>query len=315
MPSSMPELRDAEILRSVIDCLQAGVYVVDRERRIILWNSGAEKITGYMRHDVVGRASRDNILQNCNDTSCSLCGAICPLTEAIHEGHSRDAQIYLRHKAGYRVPVHLRVVPIRDARGSIIGAVESFEEQTALDELSLRPGSLAAHGCLDVLTGVANHAFTQSHLRENLAFFQEYQLPFGAFLIHANDLPKLKSTYGREAVDVMLHVVAQTVKHTIRPDGFLGRWTDDDFLAILTNCGPADLERTASSVQTIVGSSGIQWWDDMLSVTVSVNATLVQAGDNMESILKRIGAAQERTPDKKSAAAAGSGAVRKEPEN
>ncbi|HUK25167.1 MAG TPA: diguanylate cyclase, partial [Terriglobales bacterium] len=281
------ELRDPEVLRGVLDSLQIGVYVVDRERRIVLWNAGAEKITGYMRHDVVGRVSRENILANCNDGSCILCGAVCPLTEVIHEGHPREAQIYLRHKAGHRVPVHLRVVPVRDQRGLIVGAAQSFEEQGPIAELGIRPGNLAAHGCLDLPTGVPNHAFTQSHLRENLNFFNEYHLPFGVLLIRVNDLQQLRASHGREAVDVMLHVVAQTMKHTLRPDGFLGRWAEDSFLAIVTNGNRSDLERAAVSVEKIVGCSGIQWWDDLLSVTVSVGQTMVQSGDTLEVLVER----------------------------
>jgi PAS domain S-box-containing protein/diguanylate cyclase (GGDEF)-like protein len=306
----MPELRDPEILRSVIDSLPIGIYVVDRERRIVLWNSGAERISGYMRHDVVGRASRENILGNCNDANCILCGAACPLTEAIHEGRPRDAQIYLRHKSGYRVPVHLRVVPIRDARGSITGAAQSFQEQTALNEAGLRPQNLAAHGCLDVATGVPNHAFTQSHLRENLAFFHEYHLPFGILLIRVNGLATLKATHGREALDVMLHVVAQTMKHTLRPDGFLGRWDEHEFLAIVTNSGPAELERAAQSVETIVSSSGIQWWDDLLSVTVFVARTMVQDGDTLESMLARVRPSPDAPPGEPAGASLQSGPER-----
>jgi diguanylate cyclase (GGDEF)-like protein/PAS domain S-box-containing protein len=301
------ELRDPEMLRTVLDSLQTGVYVIDRSRRIVLWNTGAERITGYMRHDVVGRKSRESILANCDDMSCVLCGAVCPLTEAIHEGQPREAQIYLRHKAGHRVPVRFRVVPIRDERGLIIGAAETFEEQGPLAELGIHPANLAAHGCLDMPTGVSNHAFTQSHLRENLTFFHEYHLPFGILLIHVNNLLQLKTTHGREAVDVMLHVVAQTMKHTLRPDGFLGRWADDEFLAILTNGSPSDLERSAQSVQKIVGSSGIQWWDDLLSVTVSVGQAMVQLADTPETLLQRVQLSLQQSAPKGSAAAAGGG--------
>jgi diguanylate cyclase (GGDEF)-like protein/PAS domain S-box-containing protein len=302
------EIRDPELLRVVLDSLQTGVYVVDRERRIVLWNSGAELISGYMRHDVVGRMSRENILVNCNDVGCALCGVVCPLTEAIHEGHPREAQIYLRHKAGHRVPVHLRVVPIRDDHGSVIGAAESFEEQGPLAELGIYPGNLAAHGCLDLPTGVPNHAFTQSHLRENLNFFNEYHLPFGVLMIHVNGLRHLRTTHGREAIEVMLHVVAQTMKHTLRPDGFLGRWSEDAFLAILTNGSRAELERAAQSLQKIVGSSGIQWWDDLLSVTISVGTTMVQAGDTMDALLERVQHSLDEARPQSSTAAAGADA-------
>src|SRR6267154_2296966 len=63
----MPELNDPEIYQSVLDSLETGVYIVDRNRRIRFWNEGAEKITGYLRQDVVGRFLRDHLLTTGND--------------------------------------------------------------------------------------------------------------------------------------------------------------------------------------------------------------------------------------------------------
>ncbi len=35
-----------DLYRTVLENLPTGVYVVDRERRILFWNDGAEQITG-----------------------------------------------------------------------------------------------------------------------------------------------------------------------------------------------------------------------------------------------------------------------------
>ena len=101
-------------------------------------------------------------------------------------------------------------------------------------------------------TGVPNHAFTQSHLRENLAFFEEYHLAVRHPSHSGQGLDELKATHGREAVDVMLHVVAQTMKHTLRPDGFLGRWGERSVSGNRHQLRTAELERAAQNVQKIV---------------------------------------------------------------
>jgi two-component system, cell cycle response regulator len=54
-----PEFDSPEIFHVVLESLQTGVYFVDRNRRTLFWNEGAEKITGYLRHDGVGRFCRD----------------------------------------------------------------------------------------------------------------------------------------------------------------------------------------------------------------------------------------------------------------
>lgn len=283
----MTETLGAEIFRSVLDKLAIGVCLVNRSRQILFWNEGAEAITGYMRYEVIGRLSRDNILVQCNDIGCVLCGAICPFNEALREGKPREAQVYLRHKAGHRIPVHVRVVPIRDDRGLVIGAATSFDERTFVSDADFSQDSLAAHGCLDLMSGVANHAFTQFHLRESLASFLEYGLPFGILCIALDQLEHLKDTHGQEATEAMLHVVAQTIRHTLGPAGFLGRWRTNEFVVILSNCSAVALERASASIQKLVSASEIQWWDDQLSVTVSVAGAMVHPGDTLDSLVSR----------------------------
>lgn len=56
----MMELQDPEIFQTVLDSLHIGVCLVGRDGRILYWNEGAEKITGYRRHEVLGRLCREN---------------------------------------------------------------------------------------------------------------------------------------------------------------------------------------------------------------------------------------------------------------
>jgi diguanylate cyclase (GGDEF)-like protein/PAS domain S-box-containing protein len=294
--SDTPELESPEILRSVLDSLEAGVCLCSRSRKIVFWSQGAEKIGGYQRHGVVGHHCRENILASCNDVSCALCGGACPLTQALNDGRTTESEVYLHHKAGHRVPVRLRVCPIRNPHGSVVAMVVSFTEERSSAEPGPHEINLAAHGCLDVTSGVPNHSFTRSHLRENLAFFQEYHLPFGVLRIRVLHLDELQSTHGREAVDVMLHVVAQTMKHALLPDGFLGRWAEDEFLAIVTYCSLDELKKLSQRVEKMAGCAGIQWWDDMLAVEVAVGLAMTQPGDSLESLLERAGARENGLP-------------------
>jgi len=40
---------DQDVYRAVLESLATGVYLIDRERRILFWNHAAEQITGYLR--------------------------------------------------------------------------------------------------------------------------------------------------------------------------------------------------------------------------------------------------------------------------
>jgi diguanylate cyclase (GGDEF)-like protein/PAS domain S-box-containing protein len=304
--SIMSELQGPEVFRTILDSLQTGVYMVDRERRILFWNEGAEKITGYHRHEVLGRFCRENILLHCNDERCRLCGAACPFTQTMHDGKAREARIQLRHKQGHRIPVRGWIVSIRDTHGSILGVAESFDEQRFTFGRNRHQHNLAVYGCLDETTGTPNQGFTQFHLRETLASFAAYHLPFGVMRIEVDQLGHFRAAYGREAESAILRVVAETIRKSLRPNDFLGCWAADQFLVILTDCTLADLKTSYERIRKVVSCAGLLWWGDELSVTVSAGLTTAQLEDTLDSLMTRAQQALDQTSVKLVAAAAAS---------
>jgi two-component system, cell cycle response regulator len=300
----MPDFRDPEILRAVLDSLQIGVSVSDRSGKILFWNQGAERLTGHKRHDAVGRSCRDNILVQCNGQGCIACGATCPLTRTLHEGKPHEAKMQLRHKEGHPVHVMMWIAPIRDDRGSIIGMAESFDQQKFSSDRDQH--TLAAHGCMDETTGVPNQEFTQFNLVENLASFERYHLPFGILAIQIDRLEHFRSAYGRQAGAAILRVVAETMRSAFRPADFVGRWGEDQFLVILTNCREDGVQKTWERIRKMVTCAGLRWWSDELSVTTSVGFATAQEGDTIDSLLNRAQGSLQRSSLKKAAAAAGS---------
>ena len=301
----MSELQDPEIFRTVLDCLQTGVSVADRNGKVLFWNQGAERLTGHKRHEVVGRSCRDNILVHCNDRGCLACGAICPLAQTMHDGKPQEAKMQLRHKEGHPVHVLMRIAPIRDRHGSVLGIVESFDEQKFASDRDNQ--TLAAHGCMDETTGIPNHEFTQFHVTESLASFVRYQLPFGVIAIQIDHLDKFRAAYGRQASAAILRVVAQTMRNAFRPSDFVGRWGEDQFLAILINCPDPGVEQTWQRIRKVVTCAGLRWWSDELSVTTSVGYSTAQAGDTADALLSRAQSSlQQSSAQPTTAAAAGS---------
>jgi diguanylate cyclase (GGDEF)-like protein len=139
---------------------------------------------------------------------------------------------------------------------------------------------------MDETSGVPNHEFTQFHLTKNLASFARYHLPFGVIAIQVDRLQRFRAAYGRPAEDAIVSMVAQTLKNAFRPTDFLGRWADDQFLAILINCGEHGVEKTWERVQKMVTCAGLRWWSDELLVTTSVGYATVQTEDTHRHALK-----------------------------
>jgi PAS domain S-box-containing protein len=119
---------DSEIYRTVLESMQNGVYLVDRSEKIQFWNEGAERITGYLRQDVLGHSCRDFFApqeQEGQDGVCEFGGA---LASVLRDGRPAVTELTLRHKGGHQVALHVRCVPIGSRAGAIIGVVESFDD-------------------------------------------------------------------------------------------------------------------------------------------------------------------------------------------
>jgi diguanylate cyclase (GGDEF)-like protein/PAS domain S-box-containing protein len=280
----MYRLSDPEILREVLEELSTGVYIVDPERRILFWNQGAEKISGFLSQDVVGRCCGEKILAHCDENSKILCGDGCPLLETMRDGRRRTADVYLRHKAGHRVAVHLEANPIRNEQGTLIGVAESFFERRYVPQPDRRLNNVPAG---DKATGLPDKNMVETQLRQCLSEFEEHGVPFCVFQLHVDRLEELRNSRGHDAVDSILRVVSETLRNLLRPTDVIGQWLDGDFLAIARNCQFNVIGKIARRLEKIASRSEILWWGDVISATISVGATSVLPGDSMESLLDR----------------------------
>ena len=104
----------------------------------------------------------------------------------------------------------------------------------------------------------------------------------------------MTATHGLDAAEAILNVVAHTLRNGLDPLDFLGRWSEDQFLAIVANCCERDLLTTAERLKRLAQSSEIVWWGDQLSVTVSVGGTAWAAAEDLVPLLDRTGRALQQ---------------------
>jgi len=283
----MSELNDPAIYQTVLDGLETGVYIVDRNRRIRFWNEGAEKITGYLRQDVVGHFLRDHLLTSSDASKDLDSDPDDPINQAFRDGKPSTMNVSILHKDGYRFPIVLRTNPIRNGHGAVIGASESFEKSHIASELRRRHSALADFGCLDVVTGVAAQGFMETQIRENLITFAEHHIPFGILLMQIDELDKYRASRGPAVIPTILRIIAQSLENCLRPTDILGCWEQYQFLIILTDCKEAEVSLVGDRMRRIIGRSEIEWWGDRFSVTSTVGGGGCREGDTAAMLIER----------------------------
>ena len=290
MPNPAPDtqtiveqaLRDGDLYKLLLDQMEEGIYIVDRERRILYWNGGAERITGYYSHEIVGQLCSGDLLMHCDETGRVLCGQACPLKGVMEHGVPHDCRLFLRHRHGHRIPVNIRSQAICEAGGERVGAVEVFEEATeiALPDLS----NLSAYGCLDELTGALSRPFGEMKARQAAEALNLFGIPFAWLRIVVDDIARLDRRYGQGMVEAAVKMIAGTVASNLKTLDWLTYWDRGEFRIEARGYSPSELEELRRTLEMLVSKSTLEWWGDVVRVTISVSGRMAERGDTLESL-------------------------------
>jgi len=125
---------DRRLLKEVLDHLNIGAYITDRQRRIVVWNRKAAEITGYPAERVVGTACWDNLLQHVDKEGRQLCTTrLCPLYRSMNLGEesAEPILVYAKRADGSRLAVSVSAAPLADEAGNVVGGIETFRDESA----------------------------------------------------------------------------------------------------------------------------------------------------------------------------------------
>ncbi len=111
--------------KPIINTLNEGVLIVDPRGTILALNAAAEAITGYNASELVGK--------NCRILECTGCtiygrGSGAAWCQLFRDGAVQAKKCLIAHKARRSVCIVKNATVLRDARGKIIGAVETLSD-------------------------------------------------------------------------------------------------------------------------------------------------------------------------------------------
>ena len=280
-------MSESVVHREILDQMHGGIYCTDRDRRILYWNRGAERISGFRADHVLGTRCSDNLLMHVDDEGTRLCLEQCPLSATIADGEPREAEVYLHHKDGHRVPVLVRTSPLRDEDGTTIGAVEVFSENSVRVAMREQIAELSRLSLLDQLTEIGNRRYAELTLRSRHDELERYGWPYGMLMIDIDHFKSFNDQYGHDVGDAVLCMVARTLDVNVRVFDVAARWGGEEFVVIMEKVDAEDLATRAKTLCRLVEASSLGVEGAQLSVTVSIGGTVAQPGTEPDDVVKR----------------------------
>lgn len=257
----------------LLNTLYEGVYILNKSGRILFWNKGAERITGFASNEVTDKFSHDNVLNTIDDRGRQL---------YLSHDESEAEHVYIQHKTGYRIPVKFKSIPFAiDEQTN--GVMEIFIETQGLY------GNDVGKGATDKITGLANKAYVEHALINRLNVYRNFDVEFGVMIVDVDNFEAYNQTYGRSACDHILKILALSFRNVFTGADLIGRWRGDEFVFIFSNGSQKHMKAISEKIRIVAENSALrgEMFKD-IDVTVSVGGTKVNHDDNLDSIIYRV---------------------------
>jgi diguanylate cyclase (GGDEF)-like protein/PAS domain S-box-containing protein len=279
----------------LIDNAQDGVFFVGRDRKITYWDEGAQRLSGYTAAEAIGKSSLDDFLGQGEGNGKSISAVTSALTEmtsalsdAPGKGKSNKTEVFLRHKQGHRVPVSVRVMPMRDTEGNIMGWVEILSDVTASRRVEKRVNELEHLAYRDPLTALPNRRYIEMKVEQGLEEHRRFDRPYGLVMFDLDRFKQINDNHGHDAGDTLLKAITQAVTRGMRPVDIIGRWGGEEFLVLMPDLDAIALGDLAERCRVLVAQSVVETDSVRVSVTASIGATVLSHADSAASAIRRV---------------------------
>ncbi|GAB1428624.1 GGDEF domain-containing protein [Aminivibrio sp.] len=271
----------------MIDVIKETALLLNPDRKVIFWNKAAERLTGFRKEDMIGSLWRDNILVHEDKEGRDLSGEGFPLLLTLMDKMPRKAEIFIRHRRGFRIPVSLWSLPFEDEDGQVVGAIELLSEINPERNIRLRMEELERNALLDPLTKVPSRRHLDAELAALFTLWEKRKVPFGVLFLDIDHFKRFNDTWGHDVGDEVLIAVGRALLGSVRPFDILGRWGGEEFLGLFPNITRDFLETIGERLRSVVEKTELETGGERLSVTLSIGGTSTVRGDTAAEMVRR----------------------------
>jgi len=219
-------------LTQMIEQTHESIISIDLDGIILSWNKGSEILFGYSVQEVVSEhislLQYDNNLLNFSEIIKDL-----KLQRQVNK------EIRLKKKGGQVIDVSLSTSVLKDendAATGIIGYIQDITDKKRTQESILRQKEeLDYQAHHDYLTKLPNRILFNDRLEHCILKSKREKLKIALFFIDLDYFKEINDSYGHDAGDTVLKIVADRISNEIRKNDTLSRLGGDEFTIILDN--------------------------------------------------------------------------------
>jgi len=272
----------------VLESLYDGFYLVDSDMRFVVWNSGVEQIVGQPSAKMLQQTWSNESLGYADQFDQHMSDDDCPLRRAMIDGTSATSMVRLARNDGSSIEVEMQSVPLFDDNGQLHGVAEIFRDLSRSVRRPKEFRELKMAASRDSLTSVANRGELETQLAMLVTAHSQQTSaePFSVIFLDIDHFKYINDTFGHTAGDGVLVDVARLLQNETYSGELIGRYGGEEFVVL---CPATNLEQAVARAERLriaLPRAEFVGLEDH-RITASFGVTHVEAGDSVESILRR----------------------------
>jgi diguanylate cyclase (GGDEF)-like protein len=230
--ATRPWLHQQRLLENMYD----GVIFLDANLQVVLWNRGAERMTGLAGPAILQRPFEPGVVKMRDERGRIIPDQKCPVAYAVRTGVQSLRRLVISSRNGCDLAVDAHMIPVVGPDGVTQGVTVLMHDASGEASLEERCHHLYEQAIRDPLTQLANRAefdrvhslFVQAHL--------ERHLPCSLIMCDIDHFKVVNDTFGHPAGDQAIRSLAQLMKNMCRPGDLVARYGGEEFVILCADC-------------------------------------------------------------------------------
>lgn len=265
--------REKSIARNVLNSLQVGVIVTDRQGFTTECNEQAAEILGRKREDVIGmHASLIMLLVNEDDhtpVSDPVSQVLQTQQSLVHIGETLIQSSNLNTFVPVRISVSALFGEKRTLLGTAVTLQDALHGQTVSEKLTYE----ATH---DPLTGLINRREFEVRLGQAMSEAVTGDKEHVLCYLDLNNFKPINDTSGHRAGDDVLKQVSEKLNFVVRDTDSVGRLGGDEFGILLYACPLSKAREIVQDLCETVSHHVFRWHEERFSLGVACGMVVIK---------------------------------------
>jgi diguanylate cyclase (GGDEF)-like protein/PAS domain S-box-containing protein len=270
----------------LLENMKDAVVFVDANRQIMLWNRGAERLTGIDSSIAYQRVFDPAFVQLRNERGDPCADEDCPINTVLRTGMQSAARFLLNGRDGRDIMVEVQTIPVVGDDGMVHGVSIVLHDDSGQVSLEERCLNLQQKATRDPLTQLSNRAEFDRALALFVNVHLERRLPCSLIIADIDRFKQVNDSYGHQAGDEAIKSFAQLFKAQAKPGDLAARYGGEEFVLLCAGINNAAAAERAEEMRKRFG----ELMQPALSggrITASFGVTELQPGDSPATMLRR----------------------------